>query len=437
MHSCVRNVAVLALCAFAVQAADKTYKPGEYDMFNEVTKDLTANNFTKAITDLDAWKAKYAETDYAGDRAVLYMKAYMGAKQFKKALDLAAEVMPNIDKLFADPKDGPGLELQILFNGTVATPQVPDPTPEELSAGEQAAKKLLAFDRRPQGLTDEQWTKLKNDVQAPAKAALLYAAMLPGNRAMTKQPRDCAAAEPAYTKALQEHPEAAAISYNLATALSCLHKNAEAIYEYERAAVIDPTLGGTADAAKIKQTADGAYTKVHGSDEGLADLKEKVKQSPLPPADFTIKTASQLASEKEAQFEQSYPQLALWMKIKGALSDTNGEQYFESQLKNSAVPQLRGVVVEAKPACRAKELLVAVPVPGQPKGPAEIALKLDKPLTGKVDPGAEIHWEGVPSAFTASPFLLTMDTETAKIQGLKTTPCAGTTAHRPVTKKKR
>jgi hypothetical protein len=80
---------------------------------------------------------------------------------------------------------------------------------------------------------------------------------------------------------------------------------------------------------------------------------------------------------------------------------------------------------------------VAVPVPGQPKGPAEIALKLDKPLTGKVDPGAEIHWEGVPSAFTASPFLLTMDTETAKIQGLKTTPCAGTTAHRPVTKKKR
>ena len=44
-------------------------------------------------------------------------------------------------------------------------------------------------------------------------------------------------------------------------------------------------------------------------------------------------------------------------------------------------------------------------------------------LGAKPEPGAEIRWEGVPSAFTADPFLLTMYTETAKIQGLKTVPC--------------
>jgi tetratricopeptide (TPR) repeat protein len=413
---------VLALCAFAAQA-DKTYKPGEYDLFNEASKDLVANNFTKAITDLDAWKAKVPETDYAADRAVLYMKAYMGAKQWAKALDLTAEVLPHMDTLFADPKEGPGQELQILFNAAAATPQVANPTPAEADAAQQAAHRLMTFDRRPPGVTDENWTKLKHDVQAPAKTALLYLAVLPGNRAMTKEPKDCAAAETAYEKALQDYPDSATIAYNLGTAKSCLHKNAEAIYLFERAAVLDPTLGGTADPAKIRSMADTFYTRVHGSDEGLNDLKQQVKQSPTPPAGFSIKTASQVAAEKEAQFEQSYPQLALWMKIKGALSDTNGEQYFESQLKNSAVPQLRGVVVEAKPACHAKELLVAVPVPNQPTGPAEIALKLDKPLSGKIEPGAEVHWEGVPSAFTASPFLLTMDTEVAKIQGLKTTPC--------------
>ena len=414
----LRTIAILVVCAFAARA-DKTYKPGEYDLYNEVIKDVGANNFTKAITDLDTWKTKIPDSDYRSDREVLCMRAYMGAKQWSKALDEASTVLPQMDALFGDPKDGPGQSLQILFNAAAAAPQVPDPSPEEASAAAQAARQLLAFDRRPPNLTDENWAKLKSDIQAPAKAALLYLALLPGNRAMTKQPRDCEAAQVAYVKALQDYPDSAAISYNLGSALSCLHKNPEAVYQFERAAAIDPSLGGSADAAKTKEFADSAYVKVHGSDEGLDSFKQMAKQSPLPSADYKLKTASEIAAEKEAQFEQSNPQLALWMKIKGALSDTNGDQYFELQLKNSAVPQLKGTVVGGKPACRSKELMIAVGGPG----PAEISLKLDKPLNGKPETGAEIQWEGVPSAFASSPFLLTMDTETAKIQGLKTTPC--------------
>jgi hypothetical protein len=40
----------------------------------------------------------------------------------------------------------------------------------------------------------------------------------------------------------------------------------------------------------------------------------------------------------------------------------------------------------------------------------------------------------LPSAVTQSPFLLTMDTEKAAIEGLKVTPCA--TPARPAAKKK-
>jgi hypothetical protein len=120
------------------------------------------------------------------------------------------------------------------------------------------------------------------------------------------------------------------------------------------------------------------------------------------------------------------PQLALWMKIKGALSDAGGEQYFESELKDSAVPQLRGVLLEAKPACRPRELTVAVPLPdSQQTLRPEIRLRLDKPLTGKPESNQEFHWEGVPSAFSKDPFLLTMDTQAAKIEGLKTAACLG------------
>lgn len=217
-------------------------------------------------------------------------------------------------------------------------------------------------------------------------------------------------------------------------------KRSAAVYEFQRAVVLDPTLGGSANADQIKKYADNSYVNMHGSDEGLAALKEAVKTSPMPPDGFKIKTATEIADEKQAEFEKTNPQLALWMKIKGALADTNGEQYFAGQLKDSQVPQLRGTLVDAKPACRPKELIVAVPLPGNTPTP-EITLKLDAAIAGKPELNQEFHWEGVPTAFTKDPFMLTMDTAKDKVEGLKTTPCtaapAGGKKTGGVTKKKK
>jgi len=91
-------------------------------------------------------------------------------------------------------------------------------------------------------------------------------------------------------------------------------------------------------------------------------------------------------------------------------------------------------VLEGKPACRSKELLVSVPEPEQQNAQPVITLKLDAALTGKPESG-EIEWEGVPSAFNPDPFMLTMDTEKAKIENLKTTPCAAGPAARPPVRK--
>jgi hypothetical protein len=100
------------------------------------------------------------------------------------------------------------------------------------------------------------------------------------------------------------------------------------------------------------------------------------------------------------------------------------------------VPKLKGTLVDAKPACRSKELLIAVPLPdAQQPLQAEITLKLDAPLTGKPELNAEIQFEGVPGAFAKDPFMLTLDVEKAKVDGLKTTPCTPAPA-RPATKKK-
>lgn len=437
------SVFVLALSALMAEAApsassqagpEKKLKQGEYEIYNDVVKDVNTGNFTKAIADLDAWKAKFPDSEYKDDRLAFYVQAYAGANQAAKSLAAATELLSrDLNATFPGPAGQPTV-IRVLYSTVWAVSHDPNPAPDELAAGERAARQLMAYDQKLPGVTDAQWAQVRTDMREKAGAALLYEAMLPGLQAMAKQPPDCAAADSAYARALGDYPDKSILSYELGRAASCQTKTQPerislALYEFERAAVIDPTLDDpTSDPKKIQTFADNSYIKVHGSDEGLDRLKQQVKESPLPPAGFKIKTAAEIAEEKRAELEKSNPQLALWMKIKGALSDTDGDQYFVSQLKDSAVPQLRGTLLEAKPACRPTELLVAVPLPdsAQTLRP-EIQLKFEKPLTGRPETNTEFYWEGVPSAFTRDPFLLTMDTEASKIEGLKTMPCAPAT----------
>ena len=424
----------------------------EYDLYNNALKDIQAQNFAKAITDLQTWKQKYPDSDFKDDREVYLVQAYAGNKEAGKAVDLAGQLMNrDLTKVFDDPKTGPQSIVKLLFTTVVAVPQIPNPTPDQLAIGEKAAHMLQDFNTKPEGYSDADWAKAREQLQPAAKSALLYIAMKPGVDAMQK--KDYPGAEAAFQKALQQYPDSGQIAYQLGAAqvaqqATAPNKVSAGIYDIARAAALDPAKGGIPDAkarADVEAYLKKIYTTWHGSDEGLDQLKQQALASPTPPPDFHIKTATEIATEREAQFEKSNPQLALWMKIKAALSDTNGDQYFQTQLKDAAVPQLRGTVVEAKPACHSKELLVAVPVPAdvtaaQPAQAAtqtpEITLKLDAPLSGKPELNGEIHWEGVPVEFTKDPFMLTMTVEKAKIEGLKVEPCTVAPVRRRTTKKK-
>jgi TolA-binding protein len=449
------GMAVVAVCGVVLaagtvqlahgQAAKKNWKDqAEYDLFNSALKEIGANNFAKAISELDSWKQKYPASDFKDEATVLYVQAYAGAKQPGKAIDVAGELIDKgVDDAFADPATGPGNAIKVLYTTAIAITQVPEPTPQELATGDKAAHQLLDYNRAPQGVAADAWAKARSEqLQPPAKIALMHIAMLPGNVAFSK--KDWAAAEAAYTKALQQYPENSAISWQLGLTMRNLvktdpSKRAQAAYEFQRAVVIDATLGGGQKASDMTNFADQYYSTIHGSNEGLDGLKVTVKASPLPPGDFKIKTATEIAEEKEKEFEKTNPELALWLKIKGALADANGEQYFSGQLKDSAVPKMKGTIVDAK--CRAKEILVAIPLPdAQGAQKAEITLKLDAPVTGKPEAGSQFQWDkGIPSAFTKDPFMLTMDVEKANLEGLKTSPCttapAGTKKGGPTKKK--
>ena len=448
----VGAVAITGTARFAqAQAAPekKVKDQGEYDIFNQTIKDAT--NPAQQIKDLDTWTQKYPDSDYKDDRLYYYIQAYNQTKQPGKVEDIGGQLLArDLKQVYKDPKAGPQQVLTVLYLMTVNAAQ-PNLTPEQTANGEKAARMLQDYvpeyftaANKPAATSDAEWNKTKEDVAKTAKAVLVNVAVRPAAEAMAKYRQDkntenCKTAEAAYQKALEQFPDGAAIAYGLGTADICLYKVqpekiSAALYYLARAAALDPTLGGTADPKAIDTYLANTYKSYHGADEeGLKQLKEMAKASPNPPAGFKIKSETEIINEKEEEFKKTNPQLALWVGIKKQLIDANGEQYFSGTLKDAAVPKLKGTVVEGKPACRSKEVLVAI---SDNKSP-EVALKLDTALTGKPEAGTEIQWEGVPTAFSKDPFLLTMDTEKAKIEGLKSTPCAAAPVKKAAPHKKK
>ena len=440
----------------------------EYDIYNEVIKDSQANPPApkKFLADLDSWTQKYPTTDFADRRGMYYIQAYRASTELGKALEAAKPLVDEGIDTLKDGLENDGYVLNTLFltsNVAAAIAATGSPTADQLAIGAKAAQMLADFGRvffapekKAATMTAADWAAGMKQIEDQAQATQFAIALYPANSALKANPKDpatCAAAEPLFIKASVQYPNSGAIAQQLAAVTRCQQskdpsKVQQALYYYARA-VVDPVggIGGLDDKGQkaLDDYLKTIYTTIHGSDEGLADLKALAAKSPTAPADFKVKTASEIAVAKEEEFRTKNPRLAMWMSIKGQLADTNGQQYFEDSLKEhdmsgeNGAKLLRGIVLEAKPACRSKELLVAVPLPDATGAPvAEITLKLDAALTGKPETGGEILFNGVPEAFTKEPFMLTMGTKKDQIDGLTLTPCAPSPAKKaapPATKK--
>ena len=400
---------VAAFIVIATAQAQKNYRDrAEYDMYNAVSQDLAASNYTKAVTDLDAWKQKYPDSDFKDDRQLIYVKSYFETKQFSKALEISAAL---------DSKD-----LELLYMEAASVQQIPNPTPDQLATGAKAAHELEGYDYSK--VPD----KTREQIQAVSKSALLYIALVPGVEAL--KAKNCPVAESALKRSLEDYPYSGQAAAYLAEAEVCLYKNQPekislALYEFARAASLDPA---------IEPRLEDIYRQYHGTDpDGLKQLKELAMKAPFPPTGFEIKSAGAIAREKQAEFEKNNPELVLWMSIKAALTGKDGDQYFTANMKDALVPPLLGALVEAKPACRPTELRVAI---GGEASEPEVLLKLEKPLAGKPEAGSKFRWEAVAVAFTENPFLLTMEADADKIHGLELTPCTPVPGRKSPTKGK-
>lgn len=402
------------------QAKEKKVKDqGEYDLFTAVTKEQDPG---KKLALLNQWKEKYPDSDFKDDRLKLILTAY-------QQLGKPAEMYATAKELQAlDPK-----EVTALYWLTLLTESLP-PTPDTLSTGEKAAQALLSAEK-PAPVKPEDWEKMQKEFGAIAHKTLGFIAT---------QNKDFKKAEEEYTKVLQMNPNFAQVSYALGMAIyqqKDPKRQSEVLYHFARAASLTGT--GELQGAQKKAIDDffvKAYTNYHGP-EGMAELRKTAMAGAFPPAGFTIKNKAEIEAEQQAQFASEHPGKALFETIKAALLAPDGQQYFDEKVKGAKIPggvngveKFRAKVVSVSPEKAPKEIVLSVGKSGEP----DAKLVLQTPLPNGAEPGTEIQFAGIPSSFTAEPFMITFELhEKDDLTGWPAPPKRAPATKRGVTRKKK
>src|SRR5205807_1276190 len=155
------------------------------------------------------------------------------------------------------------------------------------------------------------------------------------------------------------------------------------------------------------------------------------KANALPPADFTIKSTADIEREKaeaEAAADAADPVFATWKALKTGLTGDGAAAFWE-QAKGSGFPsndgskKFKGKLVSQSPALNPKKLVI-----NYKDAAGDITLVLETALRGKMDPGAELEFFGEATAYTPSPFNLTLKIADPKTDliGWKSLPIAPT-----------
>jgi hypothetical protein len=376
------GTAVAQTAAPAAPAGPVVKDQGEYDAIQAVSKETDP---TKKLALLNAWQDKYPDSQFKNPRLLQYMDTW--SKIATKALT------------------------------------TPAPTPEILSAAKDAASKLLAnldtafsAAAKPAAVTDDQWKAARGQVEQQAHMVLGYVAL---------QNKDYPGAEAEFKTFDGLNDQNAQVAYWWGTAIASQHqipRTPEALYEFARAVV---TTGPGALSDPGKKAASDYLTKAwngyHGDDDpkGLTDLKAMAAKSAIPPDDIDKTVLSVVEREKlkagsEEDYLKAHPDIKLWRDLKATLTAPDGDDYFNKSVKGALIPQeFKAKIVSWTPDTNPTEVKIAI---DDPNGDAMI--KYEKPLHAKLTAGDSVTIQGMATAFTKDPFLVTFDGDQSKITGI-------------------
>jgi tetratricopeptide (TPR) repeat protein len=395
----------------APQAAQESpYKDqGEYDLAVAAQKEADP---AKQLDRIKEWEQKYPDSKLKGNRTFLQANALM---------KIASA---------AYGKQGPA---------------------ELLDAGQKAAQQVLDnFDtyfsddiKKSIGATDDQWKQAKASVTLQAHSILGW---------IDLQKKDYPKAEAEFKTLLGINPNDAQSAYSLGSAIIAqknVARYSEALYEIAHAlSIVGPTALSGAGQQTAEQYLTRVYAGYHGDDvkdpkaaqqvkDDIAKLKQTASAAALPPADFHIKNANEIAQEQfknQEEFDKAHPDIALWRTIKATLTSPTGDTYFE-QVKGTVIPPPEIGTLKAKiVTVNEKDIVANVDNAG-----GDVTLKFEKAVNQKVlNPGDAFEFKGEVASYTKDPYMITLTIDDPKesIKGLPDNAFSAAPVRKPPVKKK-
>jgi tetratricopeptide (TPR) repeat protein len=407
----------------ASQEPQKNWKDrAEYDLYDALTKDT---NPKTRLEKLQQWEKQYPQTDWIKERRTLLLTTNFAAGQSKEAVAVAKQILAE------DPKNFSALFIMVSLAQAVAGNP---PAADAIDQGEKAAQTLVAnLDAPPPNFTADQWKTQRPQVEELADTTICWAEL---------QKKNWAAAEDACQKSLKVNPNSGQVDYYLATAIASekdVRKMPTALFYFARAATYDgPGALNPQGRQQVMDFVQRAYKGFHGSNTDFDKLIAAAKAAPMPAADFSIKSATEIAAteaQNEEEWKNTHPQEALWKSIKEALAGPDGASYFNTNMKDAAVPTLKGKVVKLEPALKPKTILLAMEDGKSDGTTADATLKFEAALAGKVEAGTELTFEGVPESYTANPLMVVFSVDKDKLHGWTGKNAPAAPVHRPAAKK--
>ncbi len=378
----------------------------EYDLFQSILNEKDPN---KKVQLLDTYKEKYPDTNFELQVRLLYLATYQQLNDAEKTYEAARNVLE------LDPKNVQGhyfITSMTMGRGTGAS---------NLATGEKSAEALLSIlagMSKPEKMSADAWEKQKKDLTLLAHRTLGWIAM---NRKNNLE------AEKHFTEVLEIEPRDGQVSYWLGTVILAQrdpNKQSAAFFHFARAANLTGE-GAMDDQArqKVGEYLTKIYTTYHGDESGMDEMVQVALQQPFPPSDFKVKSAAVIAAEKEEQLRRENPQLYMWRNVKKELTGPGGTEYFNSQVRNTAMPSMRGYLVAQSPQQRPDTLVLGI----ESRNAREVTLKLNEAFRYPARAGTTIRFECVPRSFTQNPFNIHFECDKEKISGWPPPPSRQTT----------
>ncbi|MGA2963003.1 MAG: hypothetical protein ABSD96_15090 [Candidatus Korobacteraceae bacterium] len=383
----------------AGQKQQKTIKdPVEYKAYVDAVQ---TSDPAQRSTLLESFLQTYPNTVMKEDATELLLKTYQQLlagdpqKYTQKVLNTGKQLLQ------IDPSNLTALVLLSYMDHALA--QGGGPNAEQMlqqarQYGELGMQQLQT-QSKPDGYTDEQWNKFKQDARVIFLGSIGHAAL---------QSKDYKAAQESLKEVAAADPNNFGNVFLLA--LAYLEPNPpvpDGLFWIARAIALAPPQMPATQLETYKRYGRGKYIRYHGSEDGWDQLLTMAKTTAVEPPNFSVAPAPSPSEQADLMLQKSTPEelsFADWQFILTSGNQKAADQVWNA-IKGKALRMVAQVISATTTSAR-----VAGSEDDIQANKADIEVVFATPLVAVRVPksGAQITFQGVPDSYTPSPFMVHM-----------------------------